>query len=95
MPSQDGTQTHNPLTLPQPIMKSSIEFITASAGSGKTYRLVETVTQAIESGHCRPNAVIATTFTTAAANELRERLASNLYKKGRHDDAILLEAGMI
>lgn len=76
-------------------MKSSIEFITASAGSGKTYRLVETVSQAIESGQCRPNAVIATTFTVAAANELRERLATNLYKTGRHDDAILLEAGMI
>ena len=44
---------------------------------------------------CRPQGVIATTFTTAAANELKERLAEKLHQSGRHEDAILLDGGMI
>lgn len=76
-------------------MNSSIEFTTASAGSGKTFRLVDIVSKAIIGETAKPQGIVATTFTVAAANELRERLAAKLYEEGRHDDAVLLGAGMI
>lgn len=76
-------------------MNAAIEFTTASAGSGKTFRLVEIVAEAIEDGSARPQGIVATTFTVAAANELRERLAAKFYEAGRHQDAVLLGSGMI
>jgi ATP-dependent helicase/nuclease subunit A len=76
-------------------MNVAIEFTTASAGSGKTFRLVEIVAKAIEDGSARPQGIVATTFTVAAANELRERLASKFYEAGRYQDAVLLGSGMI
>jgi ATP-dependent exoDNAse (exonuclease V) beta subunit len=44
------------------------------------YRLVDIVLKTIEDGSVRPQGVVATTFTVAAANELRERLASKSTK---------------
>lgn len=76
-------------------MNVAIEFTTASAGSGKTFRLVEIVAKAIEDGSARPQGIVATTFTVAAANELRERLAAKFYEAGRYQDAVLLGSGMI
>ena len=76
-------------------MNAAIEFTTASAGSGKTYRLVEIVSAAIEAGLARPQGIVATTFTVAAANELRERLAGKFHEADRHHDAVLLGSGMI
>ena len=76
-------------------MNAAIEFTTASAGSGKTFRLVEIVAKAIEDGSARPQGIVATTFTVAAANELRERLAAKFYEAGRYQDAVLLGSGMI
>lgn len=66
-------------------MMNSIEFISAGAGSGKTYKLTETLAQALESGAARPHAIFATTFTVKAATELRERARSWLLEKGRID----------
>src|SRR5574343_1773932 len=66
-------------------MMNNIEFISAGAGSGKTYNLTETLAQALESGAARPHAIIATTFTVKAATELRERARSWLLEKGRID----------
>lgn len=66
-------------------MMNNIEFISAGAGSGKTYKLTETLAQALESGSARPHAILATTFTVKAATELRERARSSLLKKGRID----------
>lgn len=63
----------------------NIEFISAGAGSGKTYKLTETLAQALESGAARPNAILATTFTVKAAAELRERARSRLLENGRID----------
>ncbi|MGE0672761.1 MAG: UvrD-helicase domain-containing protein [Methylibium sp.] len=63
----------------------NIEFISAGAGSGKTYKLTETLAQALESGAARPPAILATTFTVKAATELRERARSWLLEKGRID----------
>ena len=76
-------------------MNSAIEFTTASAGSGKTFRLVEIVANAVENDKASPQGIVATTFTVAAANELRERLAEKLHQSGRHHDAFLLGSGMI
>ncbi|WP_368643490.1 UvrD-helicase domain-containing protein [Castellaniella ginsengisoli] len=64
---------------------NSIEFISAGAGSGKTYKLTETLAQALESGTARPHAILATTFTVKAATELRERARAWLLEKGRID----------
>lgn len=66
-------------------MMCNIEFISAGAGSGKTYKLTETLAQALESGAARPQAILATTFTVKAATELRERARSCLLEKGRID----------
>ncbi len=51
-----------------------LTFITASAGTGKTYRLVEEIREAISSGEARPEAIIATVFNKTAAHELKERI---------------------
>lgn len=64
---------------------NNIEFISAGAGSGKTYKLTETLAQALESGAARPHAILATTFTVKAATELKERARSWLLEKGRID----------
>lgn len=66
-------------------MTINIEFISAGAGSGKTYKLTETLAQALESSAARPHAILATTFTVKAATELRERARSWLLEKGRID----------
>lgn len=66
-------------------MMNNIEFISAGAGSGKTYKLTETLAQALESGAARPHAILATTFTVKAATELRERARSWLLERGRID----------
>jgi ATP-dependent exoDNAse (exonuclease V) beta subunit len=62
-------------------MKMNIQFISAGAGSGKTYRLTQELSNALFEGSARPKGVIATTFTVRAANELRERVREYLIEK--------------
>ena len=62
-----------------------VEFISAGAGSGKTYRLTQVLANALESGAARPHAVLATTFTVKAATELRQRARRWLLESGRLD----------
>lgn len=64
---------------------TNIEFVSAGAGSGKTYKLTETIASALETGAARPHAILATTFTVKASTELRERARASLLKKGRID----------
>lgn len=59
----------------------NIQFVSASAGSGKTHHVVNSIEQALISGACRPGGLIATTFTVKAAQELRERIRRRLYEK--------------
>lgn len=62
--------------------KANITFISAGAGSGKTYRLTEILHEELLSQQVQPAGVIATTFTRKAAAELRERVRGHLLKKG-------------
>jgi len=65
-------------------MAASIRFISAGAGSGKTYRLTQILHQELVGGRIRPGGVLATTFTTKAAAELRERVRSHLVRQNAY-----------
>ena len=65
-------------------MSPAVLFISAGAGSGKTYRLTELLHDRLTCGEVTPAGVIATTFTIKAAAELRERVRTHLVKKGQH-----------
>lgn len=73
----------------------NITYINAGAGSGKTYRLTETLTHLIKSEKVKPEQVILTTFTTKAANEFKEKAKAFLYDEGLYDAAIQLDHAMI
>ena len=72
-----------------------IQIITASAGSGKTYRLTGELAAAIADGSARPDSIVATTFTTQAAAELIERARSRLLQTGQGQAAHQLLAARI
>jgi ATP-dependent exoDNAse (exonuclease V) beta subunit len=74
---------------------NSIQIISASAGSGKTYRLTELLEQGVVKEKVRPQAVLATTFTNKAAAELQERVRIRLLEAGRTLDAQQLTAARI
>lgn len=65
-------------------MASQIQFISAGAGSGKTYTLTEILHRELQAGQVRPEGVLATTFTNKAASELRERVRSHLIGRGSY-----------
>jgi ATP-dependent helicase/nuclease subunit A len=72
-----------------------IEIVSASAGSGKTTRIARELRERIQSGDARPENVLATTFTNKAADELKERARSELFRAGLHDEAMRLEGARI
>ena len=72
-----------------------IDIISASAGSGKTYRLSTLLDEEVSSGRVRPDAILATTFTRKAAAELQERARNRLLSAGRGQDAQRLAASRI
>jgi len=61
----------------------SVQIISASAGSGKTYRLTQLLADALLEGEVQPEAILATTFTLRAAAELDERVRLELLTRGR------------
>ena len=61
---------------------SHVTFISAGAGSGKTYRLTEELERALQNG-VSPAGVIGTTFTVKAAGELNDRVRERLIRGGR------------
>src|SRR5574340_94247 len=65
-------------------MSGKLHFISAGAGSGKTYRLTQILHAKLSAGDIRPAGVIATTFTRKAATELRERVRSHLLEQGAY-----------
>lgn len=72
-----------------------IHFISAGAGSGKTFSLTRKLEQLLASGEVEPAGVIATTFTRLAANELRERVRRKLVESGSLALANGMEQAMI
>ena len=62
-----------------------VTFVSAGAGSGKTYRLIEELEHALAGGTASPGGIIATTFTVKAADELRDRVRERLLRIGRLD----------
>jgi ATP-dependent helicase/nuclease subunit A len=68
--------------------KMNIEVLSASAGTGKTFTLVERLYAALTSEAVRPQAVMGTTFTVAAAQELTERVRVKLFAEGKTDLAL-------
>lgn len=70
-------------------------FVSAGAGSGKTYRLTQDIAKMITEGKCQAEEIILTTFTEAAAKELREKVRSTLYSKGLYDAAINIDNAAI
>ena len=63
---------------------NTIELISASAGTGKTYRLTELIVEAVRTG-VPPERIMATTFTVKAAAELRSRVRESLTTQGHPD----------
>ncbi len=76
-------------------MMKNITYISAGAGSGKTYTLTTRLAELIAKGEVKPENVILTTFTIKAANEFRERAKAALYKLGKHDEASRLDSALI
>ena len=66
--------------------RKPVDIVVASAGTGKTFRLVEEIGAAIAAG-AAPGSIMATTFTNKAAAELVERARSKLIGEGQADQA--------
>lgn len=73
----------------------NIQYISASAGSGKTYTLTHRLADLIAKGEARPESVILTTFTKKAAQEFRDKAKAVLYEQGFYDEANRLDQAMI
>ena len=70
-------------------------FISAGAGSGKTCRITTDVAKMVFDHKLNPEQVIMTTFTKAAAQELREKAKKELVNLGKHREAQQMEHALI
>lgn len=71
------------------------KFITAGAGSGKTYTVTTEVANKVKSEGLKPEQVIMTTFTKAAAQELREKAKKELINLDLYAEAQQMEHALI
>lgn len=71
------------------------KFVSAGAGSGKTYSLTQEIARMVSEGRCQAEQIILTTFTEAAANELREKVRSTLYSEGLYEAAMNIDNAAI
>lgn len=62
---------------------SHVTFVSAGAGSGKTWRLTEELERLLVEDAVDPARIIGTTFTVKAAAELRDRVRQRLIAGGR------------
>ena len=65
-----------------------VTYISAGAGSGKTYKLTHLLAEHIANGDVEPEKVILTTYTKKAAAEFREKAKSVLYEEGRKNPTL-------
>ena len=73
----------------------NIQYINAGAGSGKTTRLTQILSEQLSSGRYKPSEVILTTFTELAASEFREKAREALFTSGHADAAAELDSAAI
>lgn len=74
---------------------ASINLIKASAGSGKTYRLMELFSECVQNGSATPENLLATTFTVKAAANLQSEIRKKLIATGRTDQAAKVFSGLV
>jgi ATP-dependent exoDNAse (exonuclease V) beta subunit len=72
----------------------NLKIISAGAGSGKTFRLMQEMVRLIKGG-LKAQGIIATTFTQKAAAELQERVSTELIREGLFDQAAELPNALI
>jgi ATP-dependent exoDNAse (exonuclease V) beta subunit len=84
-------ENHTLVTLSPATLQNTIHIVTASAGTGKTYRLTTLLVDA----NIPPDHILATTFTVKAAHELLARARTRLLQANRPDDAQLLPTALI
>ncbi len=70
--------------------------VSAGAGSGKTYTLTKRIVNAFETGFIDDiGQVLAITFTSKAAGEIKSRVKGALKASGRSDQALLVDSAWI
>jgi len=72
----------------------NLKIISAGAGSGKTFRLMQEMVRLIKGG-LKAQGIIATTFTQKAAAELQERVSTELIREGLFEQAAELPNALI
>lgn len=77
----------NPMQLKAIQTKGKNILVSASAGSGKTTVLIARLMDLVMKDHISIDAILAMTFTEAAANEMKKRLASELQKAYKAADS--------
>ena len=75
----------------------NIQYINAGAGSGKTTKLTQILSEQLGNANhnIKPSEVILTTFTELAASEFREKSRQQLFKDGHPDIAAELDSATI
>ncbi len=73
----------------------NVTYISAGAGSGKTYTLTTKLADLIARKVVEPEQVILTTFTVKASNEFKEKAKAELYKIGKFDEASRLDNALM
>lgn len=76
-------------------MMKNITYISAGAGSGKTYTLTHLLSDLIKERKVAPQEVILTTFTKKAAQDFKERSKEVLFENGLYNEASALDNAMI
>lgn len=76
-------------------MMKNVNYINAGAGSGKTYKLTEIMSDLLQAGQTRPSRVILTTFTELAAAEFKEKTIEKLVSKGLYEEAAQIDSAII
>lgn len=76
----------------------NVKYISASAGSGKTYTLTEELKNAVSGKNGKkiePEKIILTTFTKVAAAEILEKAKTKLYEEGLTEESEQLDQAAI
>lgn len=73
----------------------NVKYVSAGAGSGKTFYLTNLLSEKLSKNPIRPSEVILTTFTELAAAEFKEKAREALLNANMPDKAIELESGAI